>query len=208
MLWFILFLSSITSLSGMDHTKSTPKRKFTYRLPNAFNPKDPDKVEFRAHTFQVTQEQFDHISAMSNSFAQHIQNESTYLEADVQHLFNRMQHSEYHKKPKKSHADIAQKLEKEHVYCKNKLLALMTELRTIETKSDDSKDQKLDLLEKKITKLSREFMTLSHTRNLHLLHTTKKRIEKMSRERMRNRLKSLFELLEYTKKQFDDTQGP
>lgn len=206
MIWFILFLSFLSPIAGMGHQRRANKRKLTYRLPNAFSPEDADNNEFRACTFQVTPQQFDQISAMSNSFAQHVKDESVYLEPDVQHLFNRMQQKDHHKKPTKTHEEIAQKIKKEHIRCKSELAALMDKLSQLESRTDDLKYQELDLLEKKITKLTREFMTLSHASNLHFLHTTKKRIEKISRERMNRRLSSLFSLLETTQKQMEDAE--
>lgn len=208
MLWVLLLLSSISCLCAMDYGRPAKKKKLHYRLPNAFVPTDPDRDEFRACSFHVTPAEFDQITAMSDSFAQHVKDESTYLEADVQNIFNRMQQKNHHKKPTKSYAEITQELKKEHAHCKNELAALMGQLKAIEGKTDDSKYVELDLLEKKIATISRKFMILSHASNLHLLHTTQKRIEKISRERMNRRLSSLFALIEATQKEMQDAEHP
>lgn len=207
MIWFILFLSFLSPIAGMGHQRRANKRKLTYTLPNAFRPKDPDKPELSAYTFQVMPRQFDQISTMSDSFAHHIQDESTYLEADVQNLFNKMQHAGHNKKPTKSHEEIAQSLQAQVEACRKKLSQTLSELSNLESRQDDEKYLKLDLLENEIISLSRELMTLSHTRQLHRLYTTKKRIEKVTRQRMNIRLQSLFSLLESTKEQSQDIEN-
>jgi hypothetical protein len=207
MIWFILLLSFLIPINGMDRTRKSKRGKLAYTLPNAFRPKDPDKPDLPAYTFQVMPRQFDQIETMSDSFAHHIQDESTYLEADVQDLFNKMQHAGHNKKPTKSHEEIAQSLQAQVDACRKKLSRTMSELSNLESRQDDEKYLKLDLLEKEIISLSRELMTLSHTRQLHRLYTTKKRIEKVTRQRMNIRLQSLFSLLESTKKQLEDAEN-
>lgn len=199
-MWVLLFLSLFSPIIGMGTQSNKKKIKFNYSLANAFNRSDPDKPDFPIFTMQATPMQFERIKTMSDTFAHHVQDESVDLDAQVQHLFNKLQFVEHHKKPSQSHEDITRLLQIQIKECRNKLLEAFAELTDIETGSGN-KYTHLDLLEKKIVALSREFMTLSHTHQLHCLYTTKKRIEKVKQRQMKTRLQSLFYLLEMSKEQ-------